>query len=171
MTAFQSTVNVGYAFGVPGEFIKDGPRRVVRRQINSGGASPNVIGYAYTAANGTGVASVGGAIINGASIFAGILVGPKEYSSAGGASGPLSPTLSLPDNTDGDFALMGNGLVVALSTAANIGDQVIYNTTTGALAAVAPGAAAGAGNAYVPNCFVEEVVNAAAGLVSIRLTN
>ncbi|HEX7687357.1 MAG TPA: hypothetical protein VF453_06610 [Burkholderiaceae bacterium] len=171
MTAFQSTVNITYAFGVPGEFNKDGPRRVVRRPINSGGANPNVIGYAYTAANGTGVASVGGAITNGTSIFAGILANPKEYSSSGGSSGPLSPTLTLPDNSEGDFVLMGNGLVVALTTAANMGDQVIYNTTTGALAAVAPGAAAGAGNAYVPNCFVEEVVNAAAGLVSIRLTN
>jgi hypothetical protein len=170
MTAFQSTVNITYGLGVVGEFSKDGPRRVVRRPINSGGAEPNVIGYAYTAANGTGVASVGGAITNGTSIFAGILANPKEYSSSGGSSGPLSPTLTLPDNSDGDFVLMGD-LIVALTTAANIGDQVIYNTTTGALAAVAPGAAAGAGNAYVPNCFVEEVVNAAAGLVSIRLTN
>ena len=81
-----------------------------------------------------------------------------------------APTLAIPDNTDGEFALMGQ-YFAALTSAANIGDQVIYNTTTGALAAVAPGAAAGTGNAYVPNCFVDNFPTSAAGIVSVRLTN
>ena len=170
---FQSTVNIGLAAGVIGEKSVDGPSRVVKRRINSGGANPNVIGFAFTAiitAGVVGVASVGGAITNGTSIFAGLLVNPKAYSSAGGSTGPLSPTMTLPDQSEGEFALMGQ-FWVALTTAANAGDQVIYNTTTGALAAVAPGAAAGAGNAYVPNCFVDDLPTSAAGIVSVRLTN
>lgn len=166
---FQSTVNIQLGFGVVGEILLAGPKRAEKLTMNSSG-TPNVIGYAFTKSNTTNVATVGGAITNGSTVFAGILANPKEYATSGGSTGTLSPTLTLPDNTDGDFVTMGE-MVVTLTTAANIGDVVIYATATGALAAVAPGAAAGSGNVIVPNCTVVRYPTSAAGLVAIRLTN
>ena len=169
MTAFQSTINRTLGFGVVGEFLFDGPERAERLTINSAG-TPNVIGYAFTKNNATGIASVGGAITPGTSVFAGILANPKAYVSYGTAGGgPLAPTLILPDQAEGTFVTMGL-LCAYVNTAANIGDQIIYATATGALSAVAPGAAAGTGNALVPNCFVDRYPTSAAGLVCIRLT-
>jgi hypothetical protein len=166
--SFQTNVNVNYAFGVIGELINDGPTRASSRIVNSSG-TPNVIGYAYTRSNTTDICTVGGAITNGSTVFGGILANPKEYASLGTTAGTLVPTLVLPDNAQGDFVEMGT-MVVTLTTAANIGDLVVYATATGALGAVAPGAAAGAGNAFVPNAIVRSFT-AAPGLVAIRLTN
>lgn len=168
MSAFQSTINVNYAFGVIGEVINDGPTRASSRIVNSSGTA-NVIGYAYTRSNTTDICTVGGAITNGSTVFGGILAAPKEYASYGTTAGTLVPTLTLADNAQGDFVEMGT-IVVTLTTAANIGDLVTYNLTTGALGAVAPGSAAPGGSALVPNCVVRSYTSAA-GLVAIRLTN
>ncbi|MDE2470689.1 MAG: hypothetical protein KGL35_18580, partial [Bradyrhizobium sp.] len=62
-------------------------------------------------------------------------------------------------------------IVVASSTACNIGDQVQYNLTTGAIATAAPGAAVTAGYAFIANAAVERYVNAAAGLIAIHLNS
>lgn len=168
MSAFQSTINVTYAFGVIGEVINDGPTRATARIVNSSGTA-NTIGFAYTRSNTTDICTVGGAITNGSTVFGGILSMPKSYATAGGTSGTLSPTLNLPDNSVGEFIEMGT-IVVALTTAANIGDLVTYNLTTGALGAVAPGSSAPGGSALVPNCVVRNY-NTAAGIAAIRLTN
>ena len=168
MSAFQTTVNINYGYGVIGELIQDGPQRVASRIMNSSG-TPNVIGYAYTRSNTTDICAVGGAITNGSTVFGGILVNPKAYASYGTTAGTLVPTLTLPDNAQGEFLEMGQ-IVVTLTTAANIGDLVTYNLTTGALGAVAPGSSAPGGSALVPNATVRSFTSAA-GLVSIRLTN
>ena len=169
MSAFQSTINQTYAFGVIGELINDGPLRAASRIVNSSGANPNVVGYAYTRSNTTDICSVGGTVASGV-VFGGILALPKSYATSGGASGTLSPTLNLPDNTVAEFVEMGT-IVVALSTACNIGDLVVYDTTTGALSTVAAGSgSAGTGKAFVPNCLVR-TYNAAAGIAAVRLTN
>jgi hypothetical protein len=67
--AFQSTVNIDYAFGVIGEIFRDDPWRAQRVWVNSNGAEPNQIGYAFTQNNQTGVASVGGALGTAAATF------------------------------------------------------------------------------------------------------
>lgn len=168
MSAFQSTINQTYAFGVIGELIQDGPQRVSSRIMNSSGTA-NVIGYAYTRSNTTDICTVGGAITNGSTVFGGILSMPKSYASNGTTAGTLVPTLTLPDNAQGEFLEMGT-MVVALTTACNIGDLVTYNLTTGALGCVAPGSSAPGGSALVPNAVVRSY-NTAAGIAAIRLTN
>lgn len=169
MSAFQSTVNLTYAFGVVGELINDGPQRVASRIVNSNGANPNTVGFAFTRNNQTDICAVGGTIASG-TVFAGILAMPKSYATYGTTAGTLVPTLNLPDNSSGEFVEMGT-MVVALSTACNIGDLVVYDTTTGALSTVAAGSgSAGTGKAFVPNGFVRSY-NAAAGIAAIRLTN
>jgi hypothetical protein len=104
-------------------------------------------------------------------LFAGILVNPKSYASYGAVGGaPLDPTLFLGPNTQGEFMTMGT-IVVTLVGAANIGDLVQYNTTTGVLSTVAPGASATTGNALIPNCVVWNYPTSGTGLAAIRITD
>jgi len=169
MTAatFQSTVNVNLGFGVPGELIVDGPQRSEPLTLDSNGGT---IGLAFTKSNSTNVATQGGTITNGSTVFAGILVNPKAYASYGAVGGnPLDPTLFLAPNSQGEFLTMGT-IVVTIVGAANIGDLVQYNTTTGVLSAVAPGSSATTGNALIPNCVVYRYPQAATGLTAIRIT-
>lgn len=126
----QSTVGLFRGFGVVGERYNDSPIRARNWTLTSGGTNPNTIGNAFTASS-EGVATVGGT-----GFFAGILGFAKEYvlygTSAGGA---LAPTLNLPENSIGQLVYFGE-MIVNLATAANQGDQVVYNTTTGALSAI-----------------------------------
>lgn len=169
MTAgnFQSSVNINLAFGVPGELIVDGPMRAESLTLDSSGGT---VGYAFTKSNSTGVATMGGTITNGSTVFAGILVNPKVYAARGTTSSPLDVSMSLPGNANGEFLTMGT-IVVYLAAAANIGDLVQYNTTTGALSTVAPGASATSGNALIPNAVVYRYPTSGAGLSAIRITN
>ena len=169
MTAatFQSTVNVNLGFGIPGELIVDGPQRVDSLTLDSTGGT---IGLAFTKSNSTNVATQGGTVGTGV-LFAGILVNPKVYASYGAVGGdPLDPTLFLHGNSQGEFLTMGT-IVVTLVGAANIGDIVQYNTTTGVLSAVAPGSSATTGNALIPNCVVWNYTQSATGLAAIRITD
>ena len=168
MTAatFQSTVNVNLGFGIPGELIVDGPQRVDSLTLDSNGGT---IGLAFTKSHTTNVATQGGTVGTGV-LFAGILVNPKVYASYGSVGGnPLDPTLFLPANSQGEFLTMGT-IVVTIVGAANIGDLVQYNTTTGVLSAVAPGGSATTGNALIPNAVVWNYPQSATGLTAIRIT-
>lgn len=169
MTAatFQSTVNINLGFGVPGELIVDGPQRVDSLTLGSTGG---YIGTAFTKSNTTNIASQGGAITAGSTVFAGILVNPKAYASFGGAGAPLDPTLFLHGNSQGEFLTMGT-IVVTLDGAANIGDLVQYDETTGVLSAIEPGASPAAGFALVPNAVVWNYPQSATGLAAIRITD
>jgi hypothetical protein len=97
---------------------------------------------------------------------AGFLAAPKNYALTGTSSGTLTPTLNLPDYSSGELIRMG-AFVAYMNGAANIGDQVQYNVVTGALSAVAPGAAASAGNILILGANVHRYPTAASGLVSI----
>ncbi len=131
---FQSTVRYDYAFGQPGEIKFDGPKRVQTGLINSASAAYNIVGAtAFTQAASGGTFGAGGT-----GVFVGILANPKVYASVGTAAlGPLGPTLTVPNNVQGEFALMGE-LTVSVPAACNIGDLLTYNTTTGAIGTVAP---------------------------------
>lgn len=169
MTAatFQSGVNIALGFGIPGELIVDGPQRVDSLTLNSAGGT---IGLAFTKSNSTNVATQGGTIVAGTSVFAGILVNPKVYASYGVSGGnPLDPTMTLPAYAQGEFLTMGT-IVVNIVGAANIGDLVQYNNTTGVLSAVTPGGSVTAGNTFIPNCVIWNYPTSATGLTAIRIT-
>lgn len=169
---FQQTVNVLQGFGVPGDIALASPHRAESLTINSAGATPNVYGYAATKSNTTNVAKMGGTIAAGSVVFAGILANPKEATLWGTTSGTLAPTLAIPDNTQADFATMGD-LTVFVNTACDIGDSVAYNTTTGALSTYAPGGTIPTGCAQVPNAVIYRyaVTSSSGGLTVARLTN
>jgi len=165
MPGFQSSVNAGFSLGVPGEPYRDGPMVATSFVLESSG-EPNIVGATAYTVTGQGTASAGGS-----GLFAGILVNPKSYATAGGNSGALSPTLTLPDGTQGELCTTcPGGLVVTLPAAAAIGDNVIYNTTTGALATVASGSAVPGGSALIPGAIVDLFTVAGAGIGVIRLT-
>jgi len=126
----QTSVSQSQGFGVAGELFTNGPTRAKPYNLVS---TPNLntIGNAFT------VSSEGVATVGGTGAFAGILVNPKHYASYGTtAGGTLAPTLVLPDNAIGELLTMGE-IIVSLASAANIDDAVVYDTTTGALSAVA----------------------------------
>lgn len=123
--ALQTQVNQKLAFGVPGSFYDDSPRRVAPYLVEAG-----TIGYAFTlnAADPT-KASVGGA-----GVFAGIAVNSKEYVIAG-----LTPTLTFAGPAVAQLCTMGH-INVVCDNAVTIGNAAFYNTTTGELHAAAAGA-------------------------------
>lgn len=164
---FQNTVRYDYAFGMPGEMRYDGPKRVQTGLINSASAAYNIVGAtAFTQANTGGTFAAGGT-----GIFVGILANPKVYASIGTtAQGPLGPTLTLPNNVQAEFALMGE-LTISVPAACNIGDILMYSTATGAISTAAPGTVPGTGFALVPNAVIEKFPQTGAGLAVARLTN
>lgn len=178
----QSVVNRYQAFGMPGDLIFNGPQRadslvMFSNTVVSGDS--NTIGYAFTKSVLTNIAKVGGAIVAGTSVFAGILVDSKAYTSSGNIA-PLAPTLNLPDNSQGEFLTMGSICVQivanATQTGAKIGDLVLYNVSAsgipvGALSCITPGATIPTGWAQVPNAYVRDYPTTASGLIAITLTN
>lgn len=154
---FQQAININQAIGVLGEVAFSGPQRATPYNLVS---TPllNNIGYAYTVVSGADpdpladTPNAGTATVGGSGVFAGILIGPKEYASFGSTTGPLNPVIALPDNSVGELLEMGS-IFVNLPGPASVGDLVTYDPLTGALnsitsktkftASIAPGGSAG----------------------------
>jgi hypothetical protein len=166
---FQTTVNINNALGVVGELAFDGPRRATPYNLVSTPVA-NVIGNAFTIVSGDnpdttlGSTNAGTATAGGTGAFAGILVSPKEYASLGGATGPLSPTITLNDNTIGQLLSMGE-VFVYLPGPAKTGDLVTYDPLTGNLNSITPtaiftGSIAAGGSAGVNDVLTVSAVTA-----------
>lgn len=134
---FQSTLRYDFTFGIPGEILKDGPTRSRPGFIQSSNAALNIIGAtAFTQAPAGGAVQAGGAA---GSIFAGILANPKVYPGYGTvAGGPLAPTLTLPNNVQGEFLEMGYMVVVLANAGVTIGDLLMFANATGVLSSLKP---------------------------------
>jgi hypothetical protein len=148
--SIQNTIRQFPTDGIVGDFALDGPIRSQPILLNTADPTLNVIGRAVThtaATDGVGVTG-------GTGVFAGILTNSKQYASLGGSTGPLSPTLTLPNALPVQATTLASGIFVTLSTTANIGDQVYFVTATGVLGAVAPGAAAPGGGQLIPGASV-----------------
>ena len=134
-SGFQTSVNVEYAFGVPGALYDDGPVRCAPYELNSASAAYNVIGgAAFTVTSGDPGDNSGSAVAaaGGTGAFAGILMNSKVYANYGTTAGPLTSNLTLPNYTIGELLTMGD-IIVSLPGPANVGDLVCYDQTTGAL--------------------------------------
>jgi hypothetical protein len=160
---FQSTVNFNQALGVVGEVFDDGPRRAQSYILNSADASYNVFGRAFSI-TAEGIAQAGNPGGSNVAPFAGILVNPKASPLIGSG---LTPSLTLPNNYQGELLFEGS-VVVTLPGAAAIGDWVVYDNTTGILSTVAPNAALPAGKSWAYG-IVSRFTVSGAGLAVIRL--
>ena len=129
---FQATVNANQTFGVVGDIVVGDAERGQPAILNSTNAANNVIGRAFrhVAGSDTDVTA------DGAGVFAGILANSKTYATSGtAAAGTLAPTLVLPNETNAELVTRTAGILVELSTAGNIGNNVFYADATGILAA------------------------------------
>ena len=141
---FQSTVQLQQGFGVPGEMFTDSPWRAESFTLVSALASYNVIGATAYTKTSEGVAEAGA---GGALGFAGILVDPKNQTLLGVGGNALAPTLVLPNQTQAELLTMGT-IIVTLPAPAAIGDYLIYDDVTGALATMAPGGSLPSGKSF-----------------------
>lgn len=162
---FQQSVYLQQGFGVPGDQFSDGPWRVQSFVINSASAAYNVIGATCFSVTSQGIAAAGNS--GGTAVFAGLLVDPKNQALYGSNGNPFAPTLVLPNYAQGELATMGS-FIVTLPASANIGDWVVYDQTTGAIATVAPGTSLPSGKSWA-NAFVDYYTVSAAGLAVITM--
>lgn len=114
----QTTVNQKLAFGVPGSFYDDSPRRVDPYTVEEG-----AIGLAYTVNSSDATK----ADLGGTGVFAGIAVNTKEYIING-----LTASMAFRSGDIAQCATMGR-IVLKLADAVTIGQACFYNETTGAL--------------------------------------
>lgn len=143
---FQSIIYQQQALGVPGTRFDNSPMRALPYTLNSVSEAYNIIGQtAYTQTVVDEQAAAGNA--SGTAVFAGILVNPEMHASFGASSRPLNPTMTLNNYTQATLTTMGR-FVVNLLAAANIGDLVVFDNTTGAISTIAPGAALPVGKSF-----------------------
>ena len=131
----QTQVNIQLAAGFPGELYDHSPNRSAPWELVSSSAAYNIIGAtAFTATTAdTGAGNVSGiAAAGGTGQFVGILTAPKQNSTFGTSTGALNPTLTLPNYSIGQLSTMGHWWATLPGTA-NVGDQVAYDATTGAI--------------------------------------
>lgn len=149
---FQTSVLAQIAFGVVGELAYEGPLRAQPGLLDSANAANNVIGRAFsikTGATGSWAAGSAGASdpkailmeAGGNGPFGGILANPKVYTTAGGAGGSLSPSMTLPNDTVAEFVTETPGIIVEFPATTNAGDWVYYLQADGTLVTTAPQAA------------------------------
>lgn len=157
---FQKTVNTKLAFGLPGEFYDNTPRRCRTYKMAANGSALPTFGYACTATDNEGEAQAGGS-----NAFAGILVNPKEHALRGG----IAPSMELTAGTVGTLCSFGH-VIVTVTAAVTETSLPVYNTATGAISGVAAGSSsAGMGNAFIPNAKFVFHAAAAGGLAVLEL--
>lgn len=158
---FQSTVSINMGAGVPGEQYSDGPWRAQSYTINSASAAYNIIGATVCSISAQGFCQAGNP--GAAYVIAGLLVDPKDIALFNG----LSPTLTVPNFTQVECATMGS-YFVTLPGAANIGDWLTYDETTGALGSVSPGTSLPGGTQWA-NGVVDYFTTTGSGLAVVTL--
>lgn len=159
--SFQSTVYINQGLGVPGEKFSDSPARTQTYTINSAQASYNIIGATFCSITSQGVCAAGNS--GGTAITAGLLVDPKNVA----LFNNLTATLTVPNQTIVECATMGTYLVTLPATAA-IGDWLVYDQTTGAIATVSPNASLPSGKSWAMG-RVDYFTVSAAGLAVVTL--
>lgn len=159
--AFQSTVYLYTGAGIPGEQYSDVPWRAQPFTINSSSAAYNIIGATFCTVTSQGICQAGS---GGTLGIAGLLVDPKDQALFGSS---LTPTLTVPDYTAVECATEGT-FFVTLPGAANIGDYVIFDNTTGAISTVSPGTSLPSGKSWA-NAFVDVFTVSGAGLGVITI--
>lgn len=114
----QTTVNQKLAFGVPGSFYDNSPRRVDPYTVEGGAIA---LAYTVNASDPTK------AVLGGTGVFAGIAVNTKEYIING-----IGASMAFREGDIAQCATMGR-IVLKLGDAVTVGDACFYNETTGAL--------------------------------------
>lgn len=164
--AFQQAVFIELGSGVPGELYADAPSIVESYTINSvSHPEYNIIGATACTITSQGFCQAGA---GGTLGFAGILVDPKNIALFGAGGQPLAPTLTVPNFTQVECLTEGK-IWVTLPAAANIGDYVVYNNTTGALSTITPTTPLASGTSFA-NAIVDYYQVTQGGLAVINVS-
>jgi len=161
--AFQSTVRDRLTGGFVGDIVIAGEIRAQTGVLKTTNPALNIIGNALTHVAGQD----GQFIAGGAGVFAGVLSSRNQYAlqSAG-----LAPSLVLPNNLPVEAVRMTTGILLNLTTAANIGDSVAFSQADGTWEAVAPGGEPTEDYTLVPTAKVILHNIPAAGLAIVQFT-
>ena len=122
--ALQSVVNIKLAFGVPGSFYDDSPRRVAPYAVEAG-----AVAKAFT----LDASNPGRAVVGGEGAFGGIAVNSKEYLISG-----LSAAMSYKSGDIAQLCTMGH-IVVTCDNAVSVGNACYFKVADGTLHAAASG--------------------------------
>ncbi len=166
--SFQSTVSINQGFGVPGELFTDSPWIAQSYTINTTSHPEyNIIGATCCTVTSQGFCEAGGT-----GVFAGFLVDPKDIALFGAGGIPLNPTLTVPNYTQVECLTMGT-IIVTLPASANIGDYVVYDTTTGAISTITPTTPLASGTAFANALvayFTQGVSGSALAVIQVNPT-
>jgi len=154
---FQTAVYADQAIGIPGTRYDDSPLRALSYIINSASAAYNIIGATAMTVTSDGIAQAGSGGTRG---FAGILANPEIQALFGAGGVPLNPSLTLNNGIVAACVTMGR-IFVTLPAAANIGDLVVFDNTTGALSTVAPGAGLPVGKTFAQSQVIRYTLSGA----------
>ena len=122
--ALQSVVNIKLAFGVPGSFYDDSPRRVAPYAVEAG-----AVAKAFT----LDASNPGRAVVGGEGLFGGIAVNGKEYIING-----LSASMAFKSGDIAQLCDMGH-IVVTCDNAVSVGNVCYFKIADGTLHAAATG--------------------------------
>ncbi len=162
---FQSAIFPLQGFGVPGELYQNAPHIALSYTLRSG-AQSNIIGSTAYTITSQGVAQAGAGGLLG---FAGYLIAPKTYALYGVPGDTLAPSLELPNETQAELLTTGM-LIVTLPAAAEIGDYVIFDDVTGAVATMVPGDTLPAGFSFgnaVVSQYTQSTVGAGLAVIQV----
>lgn len=162
--AFQTTIGQVPGFGVQGEIRDSSPQGGLAYTITSVSEANNIIGYTVVTQQATEGVVAAGQGASSSSVFAGFLAAPKDYALY---SGTFTPSLTVANGSIVSVVYQGK-MTVYLPAAAAIGDYVCYNTTTGRLTTIAPGATLAAGTLFAQARVVDKIVTGA-GLAVILI--
>lgn len=122
--ALQTVVNTKLAFGVPGSFYDDSPRRVAPYVVAAGS-----VAKAFTLDS----TQADKAVVGGSNAFAGIAVNAKEYTMNG-----LSASVDFKSGDIAQLCTMGH-IVVACDNEVAVGNACYFKVADGTLHAAASG--------------------------------
>jgi len=160
MVQAAGAINVQQSTGIAGQIDLNVPKVIQPYFLDSSVlAVPNEIGFAYTfLASSDDTVTAGGT-----GVYAGILVDPKVYASFGDGTDTFAPVTALQNAETGQFLLSGSCLV-NIAEAADNGDQLFYDETTGELFATVAG-----GRTAILNSRIQCTI-AAPGLTRVLIT-
>lgn len=155
----QKTVNKELALGVPGSFYDVTPRRVSAFVTSANGEALPTFGYVATADGEKAKVGGTGAVL-------GVFADPHSAPLFGG----LDASLAVRAGSILPVASFGHILVETEAAVTHDSSLPVYNTTTGAISAVAAGStSAGDGYAFIPNAKFVFFDAAAGGTAVLEL--
>lgn len=145
--ALQTVVNTKLAFGVPGSFYDDSPRRVAPYIVAAGS-----VAKAFT----LDATQNDKAVVGGEGAFAGIAVNGKEYTISG-----LSSSMNFKSGDIAQLCTMGH-IVVVCDNEVAVGNACYFKVADGTLHAAASGSSVD-GYTEIPGSKFVFVAGATAG--------